>query len=172
MVCVSIKGSQLRRPENQQPRKLTAFFSLESEKILWPWAHQKINVCLTGKGSWCFYRNYFKCRIYPKMNSHPHALKYGDRDWYTAEWGRMLEKQIGDLANRIKISSKGVIAGRKHRLRQMHLNFCDERVLAPKPKIAQKEKKRLSRKFCRGKPLWCLKNVHLGSCRDLLNLLN
>lgn len=65
----------------------------------------------------------------------------------------MLEKQIGDLANRIKISSKRVIAGGKHRLRQMHLNFCDERVLAPNPKIAQEEKKRLSRKFCRGKPL-------------------
>ena len=66
----------------------------------------------------------------------------------------MLEKQIGDLANRIKISSKRVIARGKHRLRQTHLNCCDERELAPKPKISQEEKeKRLSRKFCRGKPL-------------------
>lgn len=65
----------------------------------------------------------------------------------------MLEKQIGDLANRIKISSEHVIAEGKHRLRQMLLNFCDDRVLAPKPKISQEQKKRLSRKFCRGKPL-------------------
>jgi len=49
----------------------------------------------------------------------------------------MLEKQIGDLANRIKISSKCVIARGKHRLRQMHLNCCDERELALKPNISQ-----------------------------------
>lgn len=49
-------------------------------------------------------------------------------------------KKIGDLANRIKISSKRVIARGKHRLRQMHLNCCDERELAPNSKISQEEK--------------------------------
>lgn len=54
----------------------------------------------------------------------------------------MLKKQIDDLANKIKMSSKRVIARGKHRLRQMHPNCCDERELAPNPKISQEEKKR------------------------------
>lgn len=69
----------------------------------------------------------------------------------------MLEKQIGDLANIIKIGSKCVLARGKQGLRQMHLNCCDERELAPNPKISQEERgKRLSRIFCRGKPLRCV----------------
>lgn len=119
-----------------------------------------------AKAAGAFIETFFKCCIHPKMNSHLHALKY--RDWYTAEWRRMLEKH-GDLANRIKVSSKCVIAGGKHRLRQMHLNFWDQRVLAPKVKISQEDKRRFSRKFCREKPLWCLKNVSLGGYWDLLN---
>lgn len=54
----------------------------------------------------------------------------------------MLKKQIDDLANRIKMSSKRILARGKHRLRQMHLDCSDERELAPNPKISQEEKKR------------------------------
>lgn len=41
--------------------------------------------------------------------------------------GEKCWKKIGDLANIIKIGSKCVISRGKQRLRQMHLNCCDER---------------------------------------------